>query len=125
MIFVILLLASILFIESFLLLGLGRETRGLVHEARTALRALGDGWLSDHEKETLARAAARRIFGATARCVLKLSLIVAALAALLAMAALASPAVGEGVTAALSSPGMIVALTLAAGGYGWLRSAIL
>jgi hypothetical protein len=124
MILAALVVCSILLIEAFLLLELGKQTRGILAHARSALRTLGDRDRSDHEKELCARLASRLILTQTALLTSKLLAIAIVLGLVLAGAVLASRDSEPDLAAALASPVVIVALTLVAVGYAWARNAI-
>jgi hypothetical protein len=123
--FGMLVLASIVFIESFLFLDLGRKAGNIARTAQGAMHGLRDRGLDDDEKEAIARAAARRIFAATAVFLLQFGLVAGIIGAgVLGLAAL-SPAVGRELLAELSSPLALTALTAIAVGYGCMRGWIL
>jgi hypothetical protein len=117
-------LGCIIFIEAFLFLELGKQARGILVNAREALRVLADPERSDEEKESCARRASRVILKITVAVVLKLAAIAVVLFALFAGAALISPQSKAGIAAALASPAVIVLLTLAGVCYVSTRNAI-
>lgn len=121
----LLLLFSIVFIESFLFLDLGSRARSIAGSARDALGKLRNTMLSDAEKEAIARKSARRIFAGTCSFLLRLSLILVALAAALFVADALDPAIGEELRSALASPPILAVLTVFAIAYGYVRAALL
>lgn len=117
-------LGCIIFIEAFLFLELGKEARGILVNARDALRVLTDAARSDAEKESCARRVSRLILKMTVALVLKLAAIAAALFMLFAGAALVSPQSKAGIAGALTSLPVIVLLTMASVCYLSTRNAI-
>jgi hypothetical protein len=124
MTFAALLVCSSFFIEAFLFLELGKQARGILAEARDALRTLGDSQRSDEEKELCARRASRLILTMTVVLAAKLMAIAGVLGIVLVGAVLISPDSKDSLVAALASPAVLAALTLVAVGYVWARNAI-
>ena len=120
-----LILGSVIFIEGFLFLELGKQPRAILAVARDALRVLGDAHRGDDEKERCARRASRLLLAATGAMVLKLAAIAAALLLFFAGTARLFPESGAGLVAALTSPFALVLVTVAAAGYVWVRNALL
>jgi hypothetical protein len=120
-----LLLRCVVLIEAFLFLQLDRQVRGIFATTRDALYVLGDAKVSDDDKEHCTRLAARVILKMTAIFTLKLAAIVVVLCAVFFGIAAISSASAAALLAALVSPTVIVALTLAAMGYVWIRNAVL
>ena len=120
-----LIVVTIICIEAFFFLRLDAQARGLFAIASDALGVLADRRLSDEQKESCARRAARLILKMTTVVALKLAAIGAALYVLFRAAAWAHPASADRITTALTSPAVLVSLTLVAFGYMWMRHAIL
>ena len=125
MIIATLIVGTIICIEAFFFLRLDKQVRGVLAIANDALSVLGDGRLPDEQKESCARRAARLILKMTTAAVLKLAAIAGALYALFLGAAWAQPSSAAGILAALTSPAVLVAVTLVAFGYVWMRNALL
>ena len=117
-----LIVGTIICIEAFFFLRLDTQARGVFALASDALAVLTDGRLSDEQKESCARRAARLM---TTVAVLKLAAIAGALYALFLGAAWAHPPSAARFVAALTSPIILVAVTLVAFAYVWVRNAIL
>jgi hypothetical protein len=120
-----LLLSCVVLIEAFLFLQLDRQVRGIFATTRDALCVLGDGKVSDDDKERCTRLAARVIVKMTALFTLKLAALVGVLCAFFFGVAAISSDGAAALLAALVSPTVIVALALAAMGYVWIRNAVL
>lgn len=120
-----LLLCCILFIEAFLFLELGKQAREILASTRDTLRTLADSERTDDEKERCARRAARLMTTTTVIIILKLAAIGAVLAGVFLGAAALAPESKPGLIAALGSPAVAVALTLAGIAYVWMRNALL
>jgi hypothetical protein len=125
MIVAALIVSTIICIEAFFFLRLDKQTRGVLAIASDALGVLADGRLADEQKESCARRAARLILKMTTVAVLKLAAIGGVLYALFLGAVWAHPPSAAGVLAALTSPIVVLSVTLVAVGYVWLRNAIL
>jgi hypothetical protein len=125
MILAALVLSCIVLVESFLFLQLDKQVRGILATTRDALHTLGDAKTSDDDKEHATRLAARVILKMTVVFTLKLAAIIGVLGAFLFGTAAISPTGASAVVEALASPTVIVALTLAATCYVWIRNAIL
>ena len=125
MIHAALVLSCIVLVESFLFLQLDKQVRGILATTRDALHTLGDAKASDDDKEHATRLAARVILKMTVVFTLKLAAIIGVLGAFLFGTAAISPSGASAVLEALVSPTVIVALTLAATCYVWIRNAIL
>jgi len=125
MILAVLVLSCIVLVESFLFLQLDKQVRGIFATSRDALQILGDAKVSDDDKEHSTRLAARVIFKMTIVFTLKLAAIVGLLCAVLFGVAAITPTGAAALLEALVSPTVIVALTLAATAYVWIRNAIL
>jgi hypothetical protein len=119
-----LILSSIIFVEAFFFLGLGKQARGVFAIARDAMSVLADRRLGDEEKESCARRASGLILKMTAIVVLKLAAIGGVLFAFFLGAAKLFPASAEDLFAALASPIVLAVVTLAAVGWVWMRNAI-
>jgi hypothetical protein len=119
-----LVLSSIIFVEAFFFLRLDRQARGVFVIARDAMSVLADGRLGDEEKESCARRASHLILKMTAVVVVKLAAIGGALYALFLGTATLFPGSADDLLAALTSPIVLVALTLVAIGWVWIRNAI-
>ena len=120
-----LLLSCVVLIEAFLFLQLDRQVRGIFATTRDALYVLGDAKVSDDDKERCTRLAARVILKMTGLFTLKLAAIVGVLCVFfLGFTAISSDG-GAALLAALVSPTVLVALTLGAMGYVWIRNAVL
>jgi len=124
MIIATLIVGTIICIEAFFFLRLDRQARSVLAIANDALCVLGDGRLPDDRKESCARRAAGLILKMTTVAVLKLAAIAGALYALFLGTAWAYPPSAAGILAALSSPTVLVAVTLVAFGYVWMRNAL-
>jgi hypothetical protein len=120
-----LIVGTIICIEAFLFLRLDFEARGVIAVARGALAVLADRRLSDEQKESCARRAVPLILKMTTVAVLKLAAIAGALYVLYLGAAWAHPPSASRIVAALTSPLTLMAMTLAASAYVWMRNAIL
>jgi hypothetical protein len=125
MILAALLLSCVVLVESFLFLQLDKQARGILATTRDALNVLRDARINDDDKERCTRLAARAILTMTAIFTLKLAAIVGVLCALFFGVAAISSDGAAALLAALVSPTVIVALTLAATCYVWIRNAIL
>jgi hypothetical protein len=125
MILAALLLTCVVLIESFLFLQLGKQARGILAATSDALSVLGNAKVSDDDKERCTRHAARVVLTMTAMFTLKLAAIGGVLAIVFFGVASISADGGAALLAALVSPTVIVALTLAATCYLWVRNAIL
>ena len=119
-----LIFGSIIFVEAFFFLGLGKQARGVFAIARDAMSVLADGRLGDEEKESCARRASGLILKMTAVVVLKLAAIGGVLFALFLGMTRLFPATAQDLFAALTSPVMLAVVTLVAIGWVWMRNAI-
>ena len=119
-----LILSSIIFVEAFFFLGLGKQTRGVFAIARDAMTVLADRRLGDEEKEWCARRASGLILKMTAVVVLKLAAIGGVLLALFFGVVKLFPASAEDLVAAVASPLVLAVVTLVAIGWVWMRNAI-
>lgn len=124
MVIATLIVGTIICIEAFFFLRLDAEARGVFALASDALGVLADKQLSDEQKESCARRAARLILKMTTVVALKLAAIAAALYALFLGASWAHPPSAARIVSALTSPVVLVAMTLVAFGYVWIRHAI-
>ena len=124
MIIAALIVGTIICIEAFFFLRLDTQARGVFALASDAVAVLADRRISDEQKESCARRAARLIFKMTTVAVLKLAAIVGALYALFLGAAWAHPPSAARFVAALTSPIILVAVSLVAFAYVWVRNAI-
>ena len=120
-----LIVGTIICIEAFFFLRLDIQARGVFAIASDAFAVLADRRLSDEQKESCARRAARLILKMTIIAVLKLAAIAGALYALFLVAAWAHPPSAARIVGALISPVLLVAVTLVAFAYVWIRNAIL
>src|SRR5262245_48879715 len=125
MIITTLIVGTIICIEAFFFLRLDRQARGVLAIASDALGVLADGRLPDEQKESCARRAARLILKMTTVAVLKLAAIAGALYALFLGASWAHPPSAAALVDALTSPTVLVTVTLVACGYAWMRHAVL
>jgi len=125
MVIATLIVGTIICTEAFYFLRLDAEARGVFALASDALGVLADRRLSDEQKESCARRAARLIFKMTAVVALKLAGIAGALYALFLGASWAHPPSAARIAAALTSPVVLVSMTLVAFGYVLMRHAIL
>ena len=125
MIIATLIVGTIICIEAFCFLRLDQQARGILAIASDAFCVLGDVRLPAEQKESCARRAARLILKMTTVAVLKLAAIAGALYALFLGAAWAHPPSAAGILAALTSPTVLVTVTLVAFGYVWMRNALL
>ena len=125
MVIAALIVGTIICIEAFFFLRLDTQARAVFAIASDAFAVLADGRLSDEQKESCARRAARLILKMTTVVALKLAAIAGALYALFLGAAWAHPPSAPRIMAALTSPVVLVSMTLAAFGYVWMRHAIL
>ena|SRR5688572_3413252 len=119
-----LILSSIIFVEAFLFLGLGKQARGVFIIARDAMSVLGDARLGDDEKESCARRASGLILKMTAVVVLKLAAIGGVLVALFLGAAKLFPDSADDLFAAFASPIVLAVVTVVAVGWVWMRNAL-
>jgi hypothetical protein len=124
MTYVVLLVFSIIFIESFLFLDLGVQARRIVSVARESFRVIGSQAHTDLQKEQHLRRASRAVSGATAVLALKFAAITAGLGLAFAAITLMHPDTGQRLLAMVSSPMDVAVVTVAACAYGWLRHAI-
>lgn len=120
-----LILSSLIFVEAFFFLRLDRQARAVLGIARDSMSVLADARFSDADKEACARRASRLVLKATAVMVLKLAAIAAVLYAVFLGITWIHPSSAAGLLAALASPLVILAVTLVAFGYVWMRNAIL
>jgi hypothetical protein len=120
----VLLLAGIVFIESFLFLELAIQARAIAFHVQRALRVLGDRMRSDDEKEKYMRASSRAIFTATLVLIAKIAAITAVFAVALGLVSLVRPEIAGHLIDVSSSPSVIVLLSIFALSYVWLRHAL-
>jgi len=125
MIIATLIVGTIICIEAFFFLRLDQQARGVLAIASDALGVLADGRLPDEQKESCARRAARLILKMTTVAVMKLAAIAGALYALFLLTAWAHPPSAAGLLDALTSPTVLVTVTLVAFAYAWMRHALL
>jgi hypothetical protein len=125
MVIATLIVGTIICIEAFFFLRLDRLARGVLALASDALGVLADRRLPDEQKESCARRAARLILKMTTVAVMKLAAIAGALYALFLVAAWAHPPSAAGIVDALTSPTVLLCVTLVAFGYVWMRNAVL
>lgn len=124
MIIATLIVGTIICIEAFFFLRLDQQARGVLAIASDALGVLADGRLPDEQKESCARRSARLILKMTTVAVAKLAAIACALYGLFLAATWAYPASAAGILNALTSPTVLVTVTLVAFGYVWMRNAL-
>ena len=120
-----LIVGTIICIEAFFFLRLDIQARGVFAIASDAFAVLADRRLSDEQKESCARRAATLILKMAIIAVSKLAAIAGALYALFLVAAWAHPPSAARVVGALTSPVLLVTVTLVAFAYVWIRNALL
>jgi hypothetical protein len=125
MIYVLLILSCVVFLELFRLLRLRTETTAIVARSRDAMRVMLAKDISDDDKEAFMRRASLAMLKATATFTLKLLGVFAVLYAIFVAAVAVIPDLERPLLDSLVSPRIILILTIAAVWYAWLRNAVL
>ena len=125
MIYALLLLFCVVFLELFLLLDLRKEAIAIVARSREAVRVMADADSSDDDKEAFMRRAALAMLKTTATFSLKLVGIFAVLYAMFLGAVALIPDLERPLLDSLVSPPIIAVLTIATVLYAWVRNAVL
>lgn len=125
MIYALLLLFCVVFLELFLLLGLRKEATAIVARSREAVRVMVAKDMSDDDKEAFMRRASLAMLKATATFTLKFLGIFAVLYAIFLGAVALMPDLERPLLDSFVSPPIILMLTIATGLYAWVRNAVL
>lgn len=125
MIYALLFLFCVVFLELFLLLDLRKEAIAIVARSREAVRVMADADSSDDDKEAFMRRAALAMLRTTATFSLKFLGIFAVLYAMFLGAVALIPDLERPLIESLVSPPIILVLTIATVSYAWVRNAVL
>ena len=125
MIYGLLLLFCVVFLELFLLLDLRKGATAIVARSREAVRVMVAKDMSDDDKEAFMRSASLAMLKTTATFTLKLLGIFAVLYAIFLGAIALVPDLERPLLDSFVSPPIILMLTIATVLYAWVRNAIL
>jgi hypothetical protein len=125
MIYALLFLFCVVFLELFLLLDLRKEAIAIVARSREAVRVMVAKDMSDDEKEAFMRRESLAMLKATAMFALKFLGIFAVLYAIFLGAVAVIPDLERPLLDSFVSPPIIVMMTIATVLYAWARNAIL
>ena len=125
MIYALLFLFCIVFLELFLLLDLRKEAIAIVARSRAAVRVMVAKDMSDDDKEAFMRRESLAMLKATAMFTLKFLGIFAVLYAIFLGAVAVMPDLERPLLDSFVSPPIIVMLTIATVLYAWVRNAVL
>jgi hypothetical protein len=125
MIYALLFLFCVVFLELFLLLDLRKEAIAIVARSREAVRVMVAKDMSDDEKEAFMRRESLAMLKATAMFALKFLGIFAVLYAIFLGAVAVIPDLERPLLDSFVSPPIIVILTIATVLYAWARNAVL
>jgi hypothetical protein len=125
MIYALLLLFCVVFLELFVLLDLRKEAIAIVARSREAVRIMVAKDMSDDDKEAFMRRASLHMLKATATFTLKLLGMFAALYAIFLGVVALVPDLKRPLLDSLVSPPIILLLTIATVLYTWVRNAVL
>lgn len=125
MIYALLLLFCVVFLELFLLLDLRKEATAIVARSREAVRVMVAKDMSDDDKEAFMRRASLAMLKATTTFTLKFLGIFAVLYAIFLGAVALMPDLERPLLDSFVSPPIILMLTIATGLYAWVRNAVL
>jgi hypothetical protein len=125
MIYALLLLFCIVFLELFLLLRLRREATAIVARSREAARVMVAKDMSDDDKEAFMRRASLAMLKLTVTFTLKFLGIFAVLYAIFLGAVALMPDLERPLLDCFASPPIILMLTIVSGLYAWVRNAVL
>ena len=125
MIYALLFLFCVVFLELFLLLDLRKEAIAIVARSREAVRVMADADSSDDDKEAFMRRAALAMLKTTATFSLKFLGIFTVLYAMFLGAVALIPDLERPLLESLVSPPIILVLTIATVLYAWVRNAVL
>lgn len=125
MIYGLLLLFCVGFLELFLLLDLRKEAVAIVARSREAVRVMVAKDMSDDNKEAFMRRASLSMLKTTATFTLKFLGILAALYATFLGVVALFPDLEQPLLDSFVSPPIILLLTIATVLYAWLRNAVL
>ncbi|MCC7258470.1 MAG: hypothetical protein IT486_08855 [Gammaproteobacteria bacterium] len=117
--------SCLLFIELWFLLGLGRDTEGILARSHEAMKMFAAADVDDAAKETYMRRAAAGMLGATLTLAAKFLVIGLVLYALYALVIAAFPDLRAPILGSFTSPFVVIVLTVAAFAYVRVRHAIL
>lgn len=124
MIYALLILSCVVFLELFRFLRLRKETAAIVARSREAMRVMLAKDISDDDKEAFTRRASLAMLKVTATFTLKLLGMFAVLFAIFVAAIALRPDLERPLLDSLVSPRIILILTIAAVSYAWLRNAV-
>jgi hypothetical protein len=125
MIYALLFLFCVVFLELFLLLDLRKEAIAIVARSREAVRVMVAKDMSDDDKEAFMRRESLAMLKATAMFTLKFLGIFAVLYAIFLGAVAVIPDLERPLLDSFVSPPIIVILTIATVLYAWARNAVL
>ena len=125
MIYALLLLFCVVFLELFLLLDLRKEAIAIVARSREAVRIMVAKDISDDDKEAFMRRASLVMLKATATFTLKVLGMFAVLYAIFLGAVALIPDLERPLRDSLVSPPVTLTLTIATVLYAWVRNAVL
>lgn len=125
MIYALLLLSCVVFLELFLFLDLRAEATAIVARSREAVRVMVAKDMSDDDKEAFMRRASLAMLKATATFTLKFLGIFAVLYAIFLGAVALVPDLERPLLDSFVSPPIILMLTIATASYAWVRNAVL
>jgi len=125
MIYALLFLFCVVFLELFLLLDLRQAAIAIVARSREAVRIMVAKDISDDDKEKFMRRASLAMLKATATFTLKLLGIFAVLYAIFLGAVALIPDLERPLRDSLVSPPITLTLTIATVLYAWVRNAVL
>lgn len=125
MIYALLFLFCVVFLELFLLLDLRKEAIAIVARSREAVRVMVAKDMSDDDKEAFMRRESLAMLKATAMFALKFLGIFAVLYAIFLGAVAVIPDLERPLLDSFVSPPIIVMLTIATVLYAWARNAVL
>lgn len=116
--------ASILFVELVVRLDFRRDARRVAARSREALSVIASAETDDVKAAWMRRASLDVLRGTLGLCA-RIGVIAAVLGATWWAVVAMSPALGHAILEKSVSPAVVVALTLVASAYGWLRHVVL
>lgn len=125
MIYALLFLFCVVFLELFLLLDLRKGATAIVARSHEALRVMVAKDMSDDEKEAFMRSASLALLKAAATFALKVFGIFLVLYAIFLGAVALAPDLERPLLDSFVSPPILLMLTIATVSYAWVRNAVL
>ena len=124
MIFLVLAIFSIVFIEMFIALKIIPDAQGVLKLSAQSVEVMKSKEMTDREKESFMRTNSLNMLKATAKFIFKFLLIVGVLVLLSFLIELYSTELSEAVIASFSSIKHMVIITVAAMFYVWIRNVV-